>query len=180
MKPVRRSITTILLALALAGCATSYTELNLTSLAGGYGVKLLEGDVYRITFSGNGYTSTETAQTYWLNRCAQLAIEKGYPAFEILSNINLVMHYTPEEFFAGSSPIKKAQMIFVPMPTDVRKPFIEADIRLLKAPFSPAPPKVFDAAKLASALKPYVDGDKCSMGNVCEHVHRYLFPEGKL
>lgn len=58
-------------------------------------------------------------------------------------------------------------------------PEIVADIRLLRAPISEARPKVFDATKLQKALDPYVNSEeKCSSGNVCEHVHKYLHPEG--
>jgi len=55
---------------------------------------------------------------------------------------------------------------------------------LLKTPFETAPPKIFDAALLKAALDVYVRGTKCETnsrgGNVCPHVHDYLFPKGKL
>jgi len=164
----------------LSGCATTYQELSATTLTGGYGAKQIEGDVYRVTFAANGYTTRETAQTYWLYRCATVALEKNFEGFEILSNINLVMLLTPEEFLSPAPYFRKASTVYVPVyNNDSNKPFIQGDIRLLKQPFTETPPKVFDAAKLKTALQPYVAGQKCSMGNVCEHVHKYLFLEGK-
>jgi hypothetical protein len=177
-----RGVLGVLIVLVLGGCATTYQPLTAMSITGGVKAKQIEGDVYRVLFSGNGYTSRETAQTYWLYQCATLALDKGFPAFEILSDINLTMKVSPEVFFADgkarTEPV--SGVVYIPIYTDdSNKPAIEADIRLLKPPFSEAPPKVFDAAKLKSVLAPIVEGKKCSMGNVCEHVHKYLFPEGK-
>jgi hypothetical protein len=43
-------------------------------------------------FRGNGFTTRESVQVYWLNRCAD-AIEKGYAGFEVLSDMRLAMHH---------------------------------------------------------------------------------------
>ena len=64
---------------------------------GGFSVLELRADVWRVTFGGNGYTTTETAQTYWLNRSADLTLEKGYNAFEILSDMQFVRRYRSDE-----------------------------------------------------------------------------------
>jgi hypothetical protein len=72
----------------LAACATQYSQEGFT---GGFDVKDLGQDVYRVRFSGNGYTSRETVQTYWLYRSAQLAVESGFTGFEILSDMSFVM-----------------------------------------------------------------------------------------
>lgn len=166
--------------LLLSGCATKYQPLTATSFTGGHKVTNLEGNIYRVVFSANGYSSRETAQTYWLYRCAELALEKGYDGFEILSNINLVMEVTPEEFFGAKSNFVKSNYVYIPVYTDdSHKPFIEADIQLLKKPLEGEPPKVFEAASLKQDLEPYVNGEKCNMGNVCEHVHKYIHPKGK-
>ena len=161
----------------LSACATSYQPL---SFSGGFRSKQIEGQVYRVTFSANGYSTAETAQTYWLYRCSELALEKQFEGFEILSNINLVMPLAPEQFFAPQPGVRKVQYVYTPIIIDSGyKPFIEADIQLLKGPITAAPPRVFDAAKLQALLDPYVKGEKCNAGNVCEHVHKYLFPDGK-
>jgi hypothetical protein len=65
-------------------CATPYTQQG---LIGGFDVKELRPDVFRVSFQGNGFTTRESVQTYWLYRCAQLALEKGFTGFEILSDM---------------------------------------------------------------------------------------------
>jgi hypothetical protein len=62
------------IAASLASCATPYTEQG---LIGGFDVKELRPDVYRVSFQGNGFTTRESVQVYWLYRCAQLALDKG-------------------------------------------------------------------------------------------------------
>ena len=75
-------------AVGLASCATPYQQQGIT---GGSDVKELRPDVYRVSFQGNGYTTRESVQVYWLYRCAELAIEKGFTGFEILSDMQFVM-----------------------------------------------------------------------------------------
>ena len=110
MIAIRSLAIAVILTTCIAGCATPYQPLTVTSMTGGFKVKQIEGDIYRVLFSANGYSSRETAQTYWLYQCASLAIEKGFAGFEILSNINLVMQMSPEEFFAPAEPMKKVQI----------------------------------------------------------------------
>lgn len=75
-------------AAVLASCSTPYQQQSFT---GGSDVKELRPDVYRVSFQGNGYTTRESVQVYWLYRSAQLAVEKGFAGFEILSDIQFVM-----------------------------------------------------------------------------------------
>jgi hypothetical protein len=76
------------MAVSLASCATPYADQG---LLGGADVKELRPDVFRVKFQGNGYTSRESVQVYWLYRCAELALEKGFQGFEILSDMQFVM-----------------------------------------------------------------------------------------
>jgi hypothetical protein len=169
----------------LAGCATPYQPNGMT---GGFNQLQLKDDIWRVSFNGNGFTSHETAQTYWLYRCAELSIEKGYDGFELLSNIQLVMPLTPEQFFGveqGFKPTAHAAPVYIPIYTDQsRFPRIEADIRFIKKPFKANPPRVFDAQQLKSTLEPIVTSkEKCSAGgspgNVCPHLHDYIYPLDK-
>jgi hypothetical protein len=75
-------------AITLVSCATPYQENGLT---GGAEVKELRPDVFRVAFGGNGFTTRESVQVYWLKRCADLAIEKGFTGFEILSDMQFAM-----------------------------------------------------------------------------------------
>lgn len=89
-----RVIALAMAAAVLAACATPYGEQG---LLGGFSAIELQPDVWRVKFQGNGYTTRETAQTYWLNRCAELTLEKGYGTFEILSDMQFVMRQPDEE-----------------------------------------------------------------------------------
>jgi hypothetical protein len=81
-------------AVGLASCATPYAQQGFT---GGFDVQELRPDVFRVSFQGNGYTTRETVQVYWPYRCAQLAVEKGFNGFEILSDMQFVMRRPPAD-----------------------------------------------------------------------------------
>ena len=81
-------------AAVLVSCSTPYQQ---SSFTGGSDVKELRPDVYRVSFQGNGYTTRESVQVYWLYRSAQLAVEKGFAGFEILSDIQFVMRRPPAD-----------------------------------------------------------------------------------
>lgn len=185
--PSRRVQIVVLLLLAasglLSGCATGYQKMTAFTITGGFREKDLGKNVWRVEFGGNGYTSIETAQCFWLYRCAELALEKGFDGFEILSDIRLTKAVDPHEAFGLPQPrFQKAQYyvpIMIPM-NDSNKPHLLADILLLKAPVTAAPPRTFDAHKLKAALEPHVAEPMKSRGNVKPHIHEYLLPENKL
>lgn len=65
-------------AFVLTACATPYGQKGLT---GGYTDVQIEPHIYKVTFDGNGKTSSDTVFNYWLYRCAELTKEKGYTFF---------------------------------------------------------------------------------------------------
>jgi hypothetical protein len=158
--------------LSLSGCATTYQKSGLT---GGFRQTNIEGDIWRIEFGGNGYATYETVQTYWLYRCAELSLEKGFDGFEILSDISLTMTF-PAEQLSDAPRTEKVQMIYIPMDMGP-KPSIEADVQFLHGPIQAAPPRRFDARQLKATLEPLITGKKCSMGNICPHAHKYIYGE---
>jgi len=170
--PKLSSIAPLMLALLVSGCGA--TQYKPQGFLNGYGSQVLEleSGIWRVTFRANPHTTNETVQAYWLYRSAELALEKGFDGFEILTPIQFVRldSRTEAEVHLAAGPV------FIPMFTSPRyqDPEMEGDIRLLKGPIRHAPPRVFDAAQLKVALEPYVRGDKCDAGNVCPHVHRYL------
>lgn len=68
--------------LTLASCATSYQKMG---LSGGYEEQQLANDIYKVEFSGNGYTGSSTVEKYLMRRCAELTVEKGFSHFLIVS-----------------------------------------------------------------------------------------------
>ena len=168
-----RRLAALVTLVGLLGCATAYQESGLT---GGYEEAHLQGDVWRVSFGGNGYTNRETTQTYWLYRSAELTLAQGYDGFEIVSSFQFVSGssaedsgiYVPVSYYNGTMYHSLGYL---------RGPSMSADIRLLKKPFNPKPPVIFDARELKSALEPHVTSrEKCRSGNVCSHDHSYLHP----
>jgi hypothetical protein len=145
----------------LSACASAYAPEGIT---GGFHETQINGSDWRVTYFGNGYTSVETVQTYWLYRAASLTLEHGYDGFAILSPVTLT-----------SSPAGRGGL-FLPVVDEglSGKPYMVANIRMLHAPLPDMPGRVFNAATLKNFLEQYVTGPHCS-GNVCPHVHRYLF-----
>ena len=99
-------------AAVLVACATPYGEQG---LLGGFSAVELRPDVWRVKFQGNGFTTRETAQTFWLNRCAELTLEKGFTTFEILSDMQFVMRqpYEDEEPMAKRNRLLPASRVTV-------------------------------------------------------------------
>jgi TonB family protein len=165
------------LMLGLSGCASPYDSSGLT---GGYSEQQLEPGIWRVRFDGNGYTTPETVQTFWLYRCAELAKQQGYDGFEILSNLQLTSLDRRDADTAHLRVLTHGGGGgggFVYIGPGLPKPWVEGDIRLLRIPFAVNVPKVFNAGSLIAALQPIVKGKLCDAGNVCPHVHHYLMAE---
>jgi hypothetical protein len=59
----------------LAGCATPYKA---NGLGGGFGEKKLSDSAYWVYFAGNGFAGKTRVVNFWLYRCAELTVEKGF------------------------------------------------------------------------------------------------------
>lgn len=160
---------------SLGGCATAYQKSGFT---GGYNELQLKDDIWRVSYGGNGFTTYETVQTYWLNHCAELALEKGYAGFEILSDLHLSMDL-PLDSLDSDGPFKRVHSTYVPIYVPggggAAHPQIVGDIRFLHGEVQDTPPKQYGAASLKKRLEPIVNGKKCDNGNVCPHVHDYVY-----
>jgi len=181
MKLWARVFAAVLATSGLAGCASSYGPDTIT---GGYLEKQLEPGIWRVVFLGNGYTTAETTQTFWLYRCAELAKLKGYDGFRILTPITLSEVRALRPAADASATIIKVHggggggghyTYYSYSYSQMPKPSLSADIQLLRNPIATVPGKVFDATALKATLEPYVKGKLCGT-NVCPHVHRYLYP----
>jgi len=154
-----RVVVPCVLGLVLCACVTAYQPSGFT---GGYSDRKASEDVWTIHYGGNGYTTAETVQTFWLYHAAELTLSNGYDGFEILGPMGMAPGRATTE-----------------LPVDiglVGKPQITLNIKLLKKPFVARPPRIFDAAVLKAKLEPLVKGELCE-GNVCPHVHTYLMPD---
>ena len=157
--------------LVLGGCASAYGPDTWT---GGYSERQLGNGDWSVTYLGNGFTTQETAQTYWLYRCSQLTLDKGYDGFE-LSNPVLLTAVEGAILRARARTSPRSYILRVQYGAPVYKPSMTGSIRMLKAPIPLRPGITFDAHALKALLDPLVNGSKCD-GNVCPYVHTYLYP----
>jgi hypothetical protein len=90
----------------LAGCVspTPY-QAAVSGSRLGYVDKQIDGDIFRVSFVGNGRTPIKRVQAFTLYRCAELAQEKGYDGFKVVDG-NLprtLLLGEPAEKTSGSS-----------------------------------------------------------------------------
>lgn len=76
----------LLLLVALAACATSYTEDSFLSMRGGYKEEKIGKNTFVITTSGNGFTSLVRARNISVVRAAELTLENGFDRFIVLDS----------------------------------------------------------------------------------------------
>jgi hypothetical protein len=101
----------ILVALApaalLAGCATPtpYQPLGApTGVRGGFTEQQIERNRFRVSFSGNQFTSRERVENYLLFRAAELTVQQGFDGFTLVdreTDRRTSIQTTPRPFGAG-------------------------------------------------------------------------------
>lgn len=81
----RAAAAPLCLAALLGACATAtpYQPLGArgSQASGGYSEQRIEENRYRVTFTGNQFTSRERVENYLLYRAAELTIQAGYDGF---------------------------------------------------------------------------------------------------
>ena len=88
-------IAIVLVGLMLAACATGYHGSGFT---GGFTDTQLAPDVFRISFSGNAYTSSDRVQDFALLRAAELTLANDAQYFAVISSAEQsrkATHVTP-------------------------------------------------------------------------------------
>jgi hypothetical protein len=149
----------IIVSLLFTGCATQYQS---SGFAGGYSDTQLAPDAFRISFSGNGFTSSDRAQDFALLRAADLTLAHGFHYFAIvneaqggsMSSITLPgsSYTTASATGYGNSVYGSAVTTYVP-PTNI--PVFKPRSGLLIRCFGERPPGgyVFDARFLSQSLR---------------------------
>jgi hypothetical protein len=145
--------------LLLSSCATSYQS---TGFTGGYTDTQLAPDAFRISFEGNGFTSSDRAQDFALLRAADVTLSHGFRYFGIvneansgtMSSITLPgQSYTSANVTGyGNSAYGTAVTTFVP-PTNI--PIFKPKSGLLIRCFADRPQGayVFDAPFLSNSIR---------------------------
>lgn len=73
----------IMFVMLLQSCVTGYQRKAFT---GGYSETQLDENVFRVSFSGNGYTRRERVSDFALLRSAELTLENGFKYFVIIDS----------------------------------------------------------------------------------------------
>jgi hypothetical protein len=81
MRPSLRLSLVLMAVILLCACSTPYQR---DGFRGGHSDLLLDSNTYRVSFRGNGYTSSDKVETYLLYRCAELTVNKGFDYFVII------------------------------------------------------------------------------------------------
>lgn len=171
MRAGRRALlAAVMLALALAGCATAYQPEGAT---GGYTDKKLADDTYRVSFNGNGYTSRQAVEKYFLYRCAELTLKHGYAYFQVFSAKQVSL----------APPVEQGRFVrtaYVPSVTYVPDGAVErwivtGVIRMFPKDIMVVGDDMFDARDVVKTL-----GAEVRSGNPSSHIpHKYRRIEGK-
>lgn len=86
---VRAAVAPLALAALLGACATAtpYQPLGThnAQASGGYSEQRLEDNRYRVTFSGNEFTSRPRVENYLLYRAAELTSQAGFDGFTMVN-----------------------------------------------------------------------------------------------
>lgn len=149
--------------LALSSCATDYQS---TGFTGGYSETRLAPDVFRVRFSGNGYTSSDRAEDFTLLRASDLTLNNGFSYFAIVTGGSST---AVSSFNTGGSAITTGQFtrgggyvgstLFIPGQTvNIFKPRVGMLIKCF--PSKPQGIDVFDARFLRSEIRRKYQLDK--------------------
>ncbi|MBU0533549.1 MAG: hypothetical protein KJ887_01945 [Candidatus Omnitrophica bacterium] len=92
---MKNFICVLLLTLLLTGCATNYSK---RSFEGGYSEIKIQEHLFKVTFVGNIYTSSQRTENLGLLRCADVTLEKGYNYFIIREQVERGNGFTTIDF----------------------------------------------------------------------------------
>jgi hypothetical protein len=146
-----------LVPLGLAACATGYHEAGFT---GGFSDIRLAPNVARVSFNGNGFTSTSRVEMFLLLREAEVTLQSGYRYFAITGSRDdsSSMAITTSGSYSGSVYGNSWSGTWTPPSTiNIYKPGIASVITMANNPSQLLPYKAWDASYLSSSLRAQLD-----------------------
>ncbi|AXQ27195.1 hypothetical protein D0B54_00150 [Solimonas sp. K1W22B-7] len=156
----------LLACLLLSGCATTYGPNFMT---GGYKERMLAENRYIVSFFGNGYAQEQRVWNFWIYRCAQLTVEKGYDLFMLEPSSEHALLQNPQ----GERPVEFTMLDASAGETGTRVLPVQyysysvttysskAVVNMYRLPV-PADINVralLDARSIMEQLQPYIDAD---------------------
>lgn len=151
----------VLVVASLASCATGYQANGIT---GGYTEKKITDSAYVVSFGGNGFATKDRVYYFWMYRCAELTLEKGYSLFSIRLNQSTGLNspagsVRPAVYYPGDGPalLKTSSVpIFVPGGGASAHWTFSGTVLMYKNPLPPELLWAVSAQAVIDALKPYV------------------------
>lgn len=146
---------------ALAGCATGYQAHGIT---GGYSERRISDSAYVVTFNGNGFASHDRVYNFWLYRCAELTLSRGYALFSARADQASAQSASEDTrarpaVYRGTEGAALTNVAFVPMFIPERTPtewVVSSTVLMYRAPLAPEVIWALDAQKIRDALKTYI------------------------
>ena len=169
MSIIKKYIPLLFLFTILAGCTTAYGPYTYTDsmgyINGGYKEKKLEDNSYIVSFYGNTSTGQQQIWNYWIYRCAELTLLKGYELFELIpSDERASLDNNSDDILVTFSmlpdPTADHSVTMRPAVTYQIKQVSYSSSAIVKMYKDPIPVNaglLLDAAVIKEALKPYVD-----------------------
>lgn len=97
-----RVLTILMISLNVSSCATSYSRLG---FKGGFTEVKLDDNVYKVSYNGNGFTSSNQVTDMLLMRCADITLLNKQKYFTVINadtEVNESIHLTnPSSLFPG-------------------------------------------------------------------------------
>ncbi len=153
----------MLMAVTVCGCATSYQQHGLT---GGYSETKLSNSSYVVSFNGNGYASKDRVWYFWIYRCAELTSQQGYKLFTLRQNRTSAVApresnfvpavYNPDEA-GGLLKVKGGTPTYIYTPGyTVTTWNSSATVFMYQQPLPREVPWAFNSQAVLDQLRPYV------------------------
>jgi hypothetical protein len=117
-----KALALVVIATISAGCATRYKA---DGISGGYTEQQLAPNVYAVEFSGNGFTGSQRAVDFALLRAAELAVDKKYRYFAIISagrDVRISQANLPTTVNTYATPNYATSTIYPGQTIDIAKP----------------------------------------------------------
>ena len=156
--------------LLLSGCVTTgTTPYQAYEQGGGYREQWIGGNRWQVEVAGSTATTRETLIVYWLYRCAELSLEKGFEYFAVMaapsssSEIDKSMRTADTVDDSGRQIVlaKGGGGTFIPIFVPERGSSVprwaaRGIIEMHKTPASSESYRVYSAKEIADALGPAV------------------------
>jgi hypothetical protein len=100
------------LAALLASCSTPYQR---SGIGGGYSDTRLAPDIWRVSFKGNGYTSSDRAQDFALLRVSDLCLANGYTCFAVINeqaSESTMAYHTPTTTYQNGTATAYGNQVY--------------------------------------------------------------------